>query len=170
MTPLIVECETVLNQLETVLNKIAPADYCRPSSRLGGSSIGQHMRHVLEFFVCLGQGVETGVVNYDKRARDPRIENNPEFALAAIHQIRMLIQNKDDQTMQLQVEYQNSNDFLLPTTYAREIAYNIEHATHHMAIIKIGIGEVARDLELPAEFGLAPSTVRHKKQSALPVI
>lgn len=43
---------------------------------------------------------------------------------------------------------------LIPTNYFREIAYNLEHAIHHMAPIKIGIHEVA-DLVLPAGYGVA---------------
>ena len=46
----------------------------------------------------------------------------------------------------------------------RELVYNIEHAIHHMALIKIGIKEVAPQLQLPEGFGVANSTIRHKKQ------
>ncbi|MBS1575551.1 MAG: hypothetical protein JST09_09640 [Bacteroidetes bacterium] len=37
---------------------------------LSGAAIVGHVRHVLEMFVCLQQGYETGMVNYEKRKRD----------------------------------------------------------------------------------------------------
>jgi len=52
------------------------------------------------------------------------------------------------------------------SSYFRELQYNIEHAIHHMAIIKIAIGACFTEVELPANFGVAYSTVRYQKQLA----
>ena len=51
----------------------------------------------------------------------------------------------------------------LPTNYFREIAYNLEHAIHHMELIKIGINEVAA-VKLPEGYGVASSTIKYRKQ------
>jgi hypothetical protein len=56
----------------------------------------------------------------------------------------------------------------MDTNYFRELTYNIEHAVHHMAIIKIGIREVANYVTLPADFGIAASTIRYKEASMTP--
>ena len=64
----------------------------------------------------------------------------------------------------------NLNDeeaITIETNYYRELIYNIEHAVHHMAIMKIGIHEVAPYISLPADFGVAASTIRYKKEEAL---
>jgi hypothetical protein len=43
----------------------------------------------------------------------------------------------------------------------RELAYNIEHTIHHMAIIKQSIIEHFTYIDLPEYFGVASSTVRY---------
>jgi hypothetical protein len=53
----------------------------------------------------------------------------------------------------------------ITTNYFREIAYNLEHTIHHMALIRVGINEVST-IELPENFGVASSTVKHRKQCA----
>ena len=53
----------------------------------------------------------------------------------------------------------------IPTNYYREIAYNLEHTIHHMALIRVGITEVS-EISLPDNFGVASSTVKHRKQCA----
>ncbi|NBP71028.1 MAG: hypothetical protein EBU52_20110, partial [Cytophagia bacterium] len=65
----------------------------------------------------------------------------------------------------LEVGYDMSaNDFVtIESNFMRELVYNIEHAVHHMAIMKIGIKEVAPYIQLPFDFGVAASTIRHKE-------
>jgi hypothetical protein len=50
----------------------------------------------------------------------------------------------------------------METSVFRELTYNIEHAVHHMAMIKIGLRDVAPYVVLPPDFGIAMSTLRHK--------
>ncbi|MBK7681685.1 MAG: hypothetical protein IPJ26_04015 [Bacteroidetes bacterium] len=50
------------------------------------------------------------------------------------------------------------------STYKRELAYNIEHAIHHMAIIKIAIENAYSDIVLDKAFGVAPSTIRFQRE------
>ena len=60
-------CKDILRQLEAVLNNINEEDFKKPISTLNNSTIGQHIRHTLEFFTCLMYNCEIGVVNYDNR-------------------------------------------------------------------------------------------------------
>jgi hypothetical protein len=50
----------------------------------------------------------------------------------------------------------------------RELLFNIEHAIHHMAILKIGTKIVLPEWDLPQQFGVAPSTIRHQKTLLVP--
>lgn len=159
-------CLTILNQLSDVVNALDEKDFCKPSETLSKSTVGQHLRHTVEFFICLQQGFEKGIVNYDKREHDKLIESDKFIALAAIDRIKDFVSNQSaDQVLQLEVGYDRDSDecVTISTNYLRELTYNIEHAVHHMAIMKIGIREVAGYVKLPADFGIAISTLRYKE-------
>jgi hypothetical protein len=66
--------------------------------------------------------------------------------------------------LKLEVGYKPDSEetMVIATNYLRELTYNIEHAVHHMAIMKIGIREVAGYINLPIDFGVAVSTIRYK--------
>ena len=162
--------ENVLIQLEDVVKNIKEGDFTRPVNALNGSTIGQHIRHTLEFFTCLTNTLDSGEVCYDKRDHDKDIEEHRNVADRVIQEIKeKLDMVKEDTELILHVGYDNESDemFSIKTNYLRELAYNIEHAIHHMAIIKIGINEVCPYIILPAGFGVASSTIRHLKKQKM---
>ncbi len=166
---LIRACTDILAQLGDVLDSIEPADFQKPSAALSGSTIGQHLRHTLEFFLCLESGYTSGTVNYDLRSHDKQIERDRLLARQTIARIEKFVSQMDlDRALQLELSYNVSgdHDVTLETTTARELVYNIEHAVHHMALMKIGIREVAPYIALEKNFGVAASTTRHQEQQA----
>jgi uncharacterized damage-inducible protein DinB len=163
-------CVAILNQLSELVVQLKDTDYAKPSKALTNSTIGQHLRHTLEFFICLEDGYGKGLVNYDKRNHDKLIETDKFIALSTIQKIADFISSqKSDQSLKLEVGYNLNNEeaMTIDSTYLRELIYNIEHAVHHMAIMKIGIHEVAPYIALPSDFGVAASTIRYKKEEAL---
>jgi uncharacterized damage-inducible protein DinB len=165
MNQLKIACISILDQLSIAIGQLTETEFIRPSETLSGSSIGQHLRHTLEFFICLEQGCDKGVINYDKRAHDKLIESDKEVALLAIDRIgRFILKQAQDKSLVLEVGYDLNSDenVSVQTNYFRELTYNIEHAVHHMAIMKIGIREVAPRTSIPADFGVAASTLRYR--------
>lgn len=159
----------ILDQLESTVKQIRSEDFYKSSATLSGSTIGQHLRHTLEFFICLASGFEQGVINYDKRDHDKLIESDKFIALAAIGRIKeFIISNPKDKELVLEVGYERHSDecISIPTNFYRELTYNIEHAVHHMAIMKIGVRELAPYVQLNEHFGIAISTVRYKETTA----
>jgi transcriptional regulator of heat shock response len=155
----------ILHQLAGVVEQITEEDFRRHSDSLH-ATIGQHLRHTLEFFICLEQGYILGIVNYDKRIHDKTIENDKSIALQTIRQIQEFVKaNNGDKSLRLEAGYRLDSDqsVSINSNYLRELVYNIEHAVHHMAIMKIGILEVANYIKLPADFGIAASTLRYKE-------
>ena len=157
---LIDQTYSVLAQAEFYLKRIDNKDYAKPIPILSNSFIGQHTRHFIEFYQCLVQQASSGKINYDDRKRDYQLENNQEFALAAIQSIKSEIGGFTFD-LQLMLETCNSEEAPIPTNFARELLYNIEHTIHHLALIKVGILSVCPDMELPKTFGFAPSTIKH---------
>jgi len=160
----------ILTQLQDVISKIPEDDFRRPLSTLSGATVGQHVRHALEFFDCLMNGVKTGVVNYDQRRRDKEIETDPSVAITCIERVRNLVLSASGSmplTMEVCYDITSGRFATIETNYHRELAYNVEHVTHHMAILKIGIKELAPDLALPEHFGVAVSTVRYRGEGSV---
>ncbi len=158
--------KNVLDQLSTVISQIEEQDFVKPVVTLNQATIGQHIRHTLEFFTCLLNGHITNVVNYDKRDHDKSIEQNKAQALAALSNIGHYIDKVDvNNSFNLEVDYGVDADLncVIETNFNRELAYNIEHAVHHMAIIKIGVQAVCPYVKIPSSFGVANSTIKYRR-------
>lgn len=74
-------------QLRTIIHQLSDAEFIEKLELLNGSSIGQHVRHILEFYICLSDGIKTGEVDYDKRVRNLSIENNPYYAIRLLDEL-----------------------------------------------------------------------------------
>lgn len=153
-------------QLSGSLELMTQEEFIKPCVHLSNSTIGQHVRHIIEMFQCLELGYASGSVNYELRKRDAHIETNREVALAALQGIFEGL-GKPDKQLVLEGFYNDHSETLLqiPTNYYREIIYNLEHTIHHMALIRIGIREI-KQIELPEGYGVASATVKHKRTCA----
>lgn len=160
-------CKHNLLEIKSLLSSLNTVDYSKPLSLLSASTIGQHVRHILEFYTCLIASKNTGIVNYDNRKRNIEIETNIKFAQ---EQIDWIIENLmlDNTNIQFTLEgnYTTESDEIIaiPTTYQRELAYCLEHSIHHQALIKVGLKELELENVINENFGVAPATIRHKKQ------
>ena len=154
----------VLDQLELVVAQFSEKNYRQPLKILGDSSIGQHVRHTLEFFICLMDAKNHQVINYDNRRHDQLIESDPTLTLSVIGSIKDFLKKEyEGFPLTLEANYQLNGQLSIQSNYFRELAYNIEHAIHHMALIKIGVRSDFKDLKLPEHFGVASSTVRYQQ-------
>jgi hypothetical protein len=159
----------VLNDLRHYLSVIEPVNFQAPLDILSGSTIGQHTRHIIEFFNCLleqSTDQEIPVVNYAKRRRDYRIESEPGHALYEV--VEICDRLKDLDTLKkclLDCAEHGQENLLISSTIARELIYTIEHTIHHLAIVKIALKATAPSIHLPEHFGVAPSTIQYRQES-----
>lgn len=153
-----------LLSLQTLLTDLSDVSYIVKQKIFSGSSVGRHVRHILEFYVCLLEADKQ--VCYDDRRRDQRIESNRIFAVNVIQDIVEKIKNiKEDRCLNLKsnFSFNSANEVLLQTSLFRELAYCLEHSIHHQAIIKIGVMALNENVIPGVEFGVAPSTIRFQK-------
>jgi hypothetical protein len=156
--------EDVFIQLSDALYQLTDSEYTQPSTILFNATIGQHVRHIIELFQCLENGYDDAVVNYEKRKRDYRIETDRGFAASLLRKIYRNL-NKPDKYISLEAEDYNETvkTVTIPSNYFREIAYNLEHTIHHMALIRVGVNEVS-GIKLSDDFGVAYSTLKFRQQ------
>lgn len=156
----------VFVQISETLFQLSDAEYIQPSRILSGASIGQHVRHIIELFLCLENGYEEGIINYEKRKRDHHIETDKTFAADLLKNIYRQLEKPNKEIIMQAEDYCETAEIVnIPSNYYREIAYNLEHTIHHMALIRVGVNEVSQ-VELPAEFGVAYSTIKFRQQCA----
>jgi len=158
--------QTLLTQLQNVINGLTGGQYQQEIDTLSPSTIGQHTRHILEFYIELNQGYLTGIVNYDKRLRNRDIESDKNYAIQTITSIVATL-DKPDRNLILQAAYGDSDvsQVSLATNYYRELAYNLEHTVHHIALIRIGIQAIS-DLQVPEAFGVSAATLKYRQACA----
>ena len=157
----------ITSQLKSVIAGLDEKKYIQKIEILSNSSLGQHIRHVIECFNCFLEGYKTGIVNYDNRKRDREIEENMVIALHELIKIETQLTSLDLNkrlVMEASFDEAEQSKTLVDTTSGRELAYNIEHAIHHMALIKIGAFNICPEMKLPENFGIAYSTVHHKNK------
>jgi hypothetical protein len=144
-----------------LLQDLPEGVYDSPSRFLSQATIGQHLRHIAEMYQSLISGYDSGTIEYDKRNRDHRIETDRAFAESTLTEI---INNIDRADKPLTVICElEGREVKLESNYHREILYNMEHAIHHMALIKVAVIEMT-DIILPKEFGVAPTTLQYRAQ------
>ena len=155
---------TLFQQLQQALQQLDDDAFQLPSSYLGGSTIGQHVRHSLEMFHELQKGYPSGIVNYENRQRYEPWQTRVQEACAAMNYLLHHI-NQPDKPMELQLQYMSHQKSSFQTSYWREMVYNVEHLIHHMALIKIGL-QAWPQLQLHPHFGIAPSTIKYQEACA----
>ncbi|PZW43752.1 hypothetical protein LX95_00076 [Mesonia algae] len=153
------EAKLILLQLVKSINLLTLDEYTENLEVLSCSTIGQHSRHVIELFQQLSNGYDKGSINYDKRNRDIRIQNNIDFATECIAEIIKTL-NRHNKKLQLISLYDNAS---IETNYYRELIYNIEHCIHHQAMLKIGLNYLGKN-QMDENYGVAKSTQIYKQK------
>jgi hypothetical protein len=155
----------ILNQLIDLIVQLKNDEYSEPLSILSNNSIGKHIRHIIEFYECLLLGIETGIINYDARNRNTDFETKCEMALQTLQNISIKLQFATDCRITLHSTYNTEVDPIISqTSFSRELVYNVEHAVHHMAILRIAINAHFPLVILPYNFGVAYSTIQHQRE------
>ena len=155
----------LLGQLDKVVAQCKEEDFSRPLEELSFSTFGQHVRHTLEFFICLFDAKNGSAINYDKRRHDSEIETDKKLAKSVISSIVSFIDtNTIDFEVYLEANYTASKgkDQKMKSSFFRELAYNVEHTIHHLALMKVAVNQTLTYIDLPENFGVASSTVRYR--------
>lgn len=154
----------ILNQLIHLINSLTPKEYAESLPILNKSSIGQHIRHIVEFYIELEKGYADGIIDYDNRTRNLELETNQQLVLNSLTAIIGCLQTYNlDKELQIASNYglSQTEKILSKSSSRREVVYALDHTVHHLAIIKIAIQNTYKHIKLDANIGIAPSTLRN---------
>lgn len=150
-----------LDELTDLLNQLSDKDYSKSCLALSNATIGEHTRHILEMFQCLQNGYDSGIINYDNRKRNNRVQTETDFAKQCIIEIKAGLQS-DNKIMFLE-QFIDGLTMRIQSNYYRELLYNLEHCVHHQALIKVAVLQFENIL-IDDNFGVARSTIEYRKQ------
>ena len=162
--------EDVLRQGLVLLSEIDAETYSLLAPEPFGASLGQHYRHVLDHFLCLEAGAAKSIIDYDNRLREPRLENDIGYARDVTQRLIHVFRNYGAQfleescVVQYSVGYSQREPARVLSVLGRELAFCAGHAVHHFAIIRLLCD--ALGMGLAADFGVAPSTLKHRMAQA----
>ena len=155
----------LLEQCADVLRGLPPEAYAAGDDRCLGSSIGGHVRHCLEHYGSFFDGLDGGVLDYDQRARDRRLQVEVDAACSALRATaaalaRRLTFARLDRQVRVLAEGDESDGDVTASSIGRELGFLLSHTIHHCALIAVMMR--LRGLATPPGFGVAPSTLRHR--------
>ncbi len=158
-----------LAQGRDLLAALGEAAYVRREPACFNSSIGGHLRHVIEHYESFLQAQRTGMVDYEARARDVRIENEPAYAVMRLEQLREDLSSLADDFLESNVEVrsemvgQEDAAPCNPSSVGRELEFLLSHTIHHYALIAVVCALGGKPT--PVDFGVAPSTLRFRRHA-----
>ncbi len=160
MPPLVAGNVALLAQGIAAVERIGPARY---ADATGGSSIGSHVRHILDHYRCFLDGLASGRIDYDARARDPRLEVEPDPAVTAIQRTMEEVAALGDPSLDRPLAVDANGDRGAASTVRRELGFLLSHTVHHYAVI--ALMAKSSGVTLDPDFGVAPSTLAYRQRT-----
>ncbi len=155
----------LLNSIDETINKLNDRQYTESMEILSDATIGQHVRHMLEFYEAIGNAIKSTEVNYDARKRSLDLETSVKRASDTIQGFKKNMLNySEDKKIEMKGNY-SINDIdasTISTSLSRELAYTMDHSIHHLAIIKNAL--ILQGVKIDKNFGVAPSTIRYRNE------
>lgn len=143
-----------------LLKNISDEEYINTSIAPYNSSIGGHIRHILDVFDCIFEGLESENINLMNRKRDENSEkytkNGIEYCFKIIQKLRQL-EGADVNKIIKVTDDLGTGVFTTNCTLASVLIQAHSHAIHHFASVGYIITQL--EIQLPDDdFGCNPST------------
>lgn len=150
-----------------LLESISNEEYSNTSIAPYYSSIGSHMRHVLDVFDCIFEGIESKQINLIKRKRNNLAENRTDIGIdyfnSVLNQLSKIESNNFNQIVEV------TDDLGLGVITANYTLGGVliqahSHAIHHFASVGYVISQLG--IQLPDDdFGFNPTTPKNETLS-----
>ncbi len=157
---------SLLNTLyksKNLLIELNDNSYCCKEVGPYYSSVGSHIRHVLDFYKCIFKGLDSKHVNLTLRDRDKVVENDCNCAISEIEAIAKKIKDLNSLDLNVLLDVEDNlgdGNITLQYTLGALLAQANSHTIHHYAIIAYIMDRL--DVEIKDEnFGYNPTTPKH---------
>ncbi|KEQ19500.1 DinB family protein [Endozoicomonas numazuensis] len=154
--------QEAVEQLMGFVSGLSSEDYRFRDSELFQSTIGQHLRHVLDLYEAIRSPAVEGAVDYDLRRRGLLLEHEKNAGLAELKDLQQWLQalKADDLAVEVEMKTEvllsENSSVRLKSSLARELIFASSHLTHHLALMAT-IAKVAGN-NIDPSVGMAPAT------------
>lgn len=126
------------------------------------ATIGKYLRHSVEFYLCLIQGIPSRTVNYDNKQREQRIETDRLYAFKILSVLSDQLKiHSHDHSLNLFIN-ETSSDKPFETSVNIELQYCLDHAIYHQSLIKVGLKELNLSNLVGSHFGVGHSPLKYE--------
>ena len=160
-----------LRQALGLLEQLDDVVYSATAPGFAPHRAGSHLRHVLEFYQCFLEGLDSSHIDYDSRRRDEAIERSRDTASMAIRSIIHAFETcrglREERIVWVRIEDAETTgvrDSYMESSVSRELQVLSSHTVHHFALIAMTLR--AHGIQMDPDFGMAPSTLRYLTSKA----
>ena len=151
-----------------LLNSISDEQYSNTTIAPYYSSIGRHMRHILDVFDCIFEGLSEGKIDLSARKRNEQVELEIREGLLYFDKIRkelLVLNSFDFEQVVLVVDDLGLGKVEQKYTLGGLLIQAHSHAIHHFASLGYIISQLG--IEIPDEdFGFNPTTPKNEMLQA----
>lgn len=158
----------LLRQGSDLIRRLPDAGYGTSAGE--AAPVGPHFRHVIEHYSCFLAGRAAGRVNYDARERDAKLERDRGAALRRIEELARELARLAGADLEAAAEVRlecgsgGEPEQWSRSTIGRELQFLLSHTVHHFALIGLLLAQ--RGIATGPDFGVAPSTLEHRRTQA----
>jgi hypothetical protein len=160
-----------LCQALALLERIDDAAFAASPVGMDPHRAGAHLRHVVEFYQAFLEGVDSYHIDYDARRRNVDIERSRDAASVAIgtviRELRTCPALRFNAIVWVRMEdapASATHEPFMESSIDRELQVLSSHTIHHFALIAMTLR--LHGVEMPPDFGMAPSTLRYQATRA----
>jgi hypothetical protein len=154
-----------LRQALALLDRLDDEVYTTSPRGFAPHRAGGHLRHILEFYQCFLNGLDSLHIDYDTRPRNAAIEESRDAASAAIRSIIGALEFspavRADCIVWVRMEDADATgvrDTFMESSIGRELQVLSSHTIHHFALIAMTLR--MHGVAMDPDYGMAPSTLR----------
>lgn len=163
MNKLIQSALNTLQKSEYLLESLTDTQLCDRSIPPYYSSIGTHIRHILDFYDCIYNITSDGRIDLTSRSRNKDVESNCDCAKNYLLDIKHKLRTGEIGVNQnfVVIDDLGLGKIEMPYTYGALLAQANSHTIHHYAIINY-ILEGLKITFNDSDFGYNPTTPKPK--------
>lgn len=163
---------SLLEQGIQLLENLDDELYSKSEATVASSGIGSHFRHLIDYYERFFAGVGPtgdGHLDYDQRQRDPDVEQRTATAQERLRGIAKRLAELTQRqlpellTVKMDSAEEDANAPRSQSSVERELQFLMSHTVHHFALIAVILR--LNGSEVAPEFGVAPSTLRHWRET-----